>query len=253
MSWVMQNVFPYATGVTVDGVIYQYTASKLKDNPMGVTIQNYNNLNDGYVFRHRDDWTGLRGTTITRIIPVDNIPSNMWGNGEIKVDGIGEVKNYSVFYKYRYDTCIINVLSSPSCPGYAEAMAKTLKITEPTIIADEMKNSNDISTLCLPKDIVCLENKPEKTESVKEKKNKDDSRKLIVNLLLNSKDSAMADQLEAMSAVPELYKVSLPGGTYKDVANYPEKRLPDSISSRRLGFAQERLHQSLVDLQYENR
>jgi hypothetical protein len=252
MAWTMQNILPYSTGLTVDGVIYQYTTVKNQADPMGVTIQNANSNGSGYVFRNRDDWTGLRGNTITKVVPVDNIPGNLWGRGEINIDGIGEVKNTSVVYKYRYDTCIINPLSSPACPGYAEAMARNMKVNEPIIISDEIKNSSDSSFLCLPTDVICLENKAIDNNNNEKLKKKDDSRKsVITNLLLNQKDDAIASQLEVMSAIPELYKISIPGGAYKDVPSYPEKSLPDNRNGRRLGFAQERLHQTMVDSQYE--
>ena len=250
LTWTMHNILPYTTGLTVDGVIYQYTAVKNTADPMGVTIQNRNATSDdnNYVFRNRDDWTGLRGNTITKVIPVDNIPSALWGNGEIKVDGIGEVKNQSVVYKYRYDTCIIDPLSSPTCPGYT--IPKQL-VNEPVDIKNEFINSSkDSSFLCLPTDVICLENKFEKNESVKEKKS-DNNKKSIVNLLLTPSDVNLTLQLEAMSAIPEFYTVSLPGGAYKDVVSYPDKSLPDNKNGRRLGFAQERLHQTLVDSQYE--
>jgi hypothetical protein len=99
---------------------------------MVVSIQNKNALGSGFIFRKQDDWSGLPGNSITKVIPVDNIAGKYWGDGEIAVDGKGVVKNPSVVYKYRYDTCS-DPLSSPSCPGYAEAMLKnlTLKAAEP--------------------------------------------------------------------------------------------------------------------------
>lgn len=251
MSWTMQNILPYTTGLTVDGIIYQYTTIKNTEDAMGVTIQNANSNGNGYVFRNRDDWTGLKGNTITKVVPVDNIPGSLWGRGEINIDGVGEVKNPSVFYKYRYDTCIINPLSNPACPGYADAMVRNMKNDETTVISDEIKNSSGPSFLCLPTDVICLENKANNDNPEKEKKNKDDNKKSATNLLLSRRDDAIASQLEVMSTIPELYKTSIPGGTYKDAPSYPEKSLPDNRNARGLGLGQERLHQKMVDLQYD--
>jgi len=104
----MQNVLPKITGLTVDGVIYQYSAVKNQQDPMTVTLQNKDALGTGYIFRNQDDWSGLRGTTIIKVVPVDNIPGNRWGDGEISVEGKGSVSEASVFYKYRYDMCAID-------------------------------------------------------------------------------------------------------------------------------------------------
>ena len=92
----MTNILPAVTGLTVDGVIYQYTVVKNQIDPLVISIQNKNALQNGYIFRNQDDWSGLRGNTISKVVPVDNIPINYWGPGEIKLDGFGEVKNPSV-------------------------------------------------------------------------------------------------------------------------------------------------------------
>lgn len=253
----MPSVLPAITGLTVDGVIYRYSAIKNQQDPMTVTVQNKDTMSTGYIFRSQDDWTGLRGTTITKVVPVDNIPGNRWGSGEISVDGKGSVTEASVFYKYRYDTCV-NPLSSPSCPGYADAMLKSLSMKNVEVndpLTDEMrKNATENKAVCTPSQISCITGDNLKQEEERSKKGKEEERKKsIVNSLLSSKDTEVASQFEKMNDIPglNLYSVAIPGGVYKDALRYPDKILPDNRRARSLGSAQERMHQLIVNSQYE--
>lgn len=253
----MQNVLPGITGLTVDGVIYRYSAIKEQQDPMTVTIQNKDTLGTGFIFRNKDDWTGLRGTTITKVVPVDNILGNRWGDGEISVVGKGSVSEASVFYKYRYDTCV-DPLSSPSCPGYLEAKTKSL-VTKDTEIYDPLteemkKNATENKAVCLPGQVSCLTPENMRQEEERSRKNKDDDRKkLVINSLLSLKDIQNASLFEKMNDIPgfNLYTVSLPGGVYKDVLRYPDKILPDNRRARSLGLSQQIMHDAMVNSQYD--
>lgn len=248
LTWSMGNVLPAATGLTVDGVIYQYSAVKNIADPMVVSIQNKNTSQIGFVFRKQDDWTGLPGNTITKVVPVDNIPITRWGDGSINVDGIGEVQNASVVYKYKYDTCV-DPLSSASCPGYAEAMLKQLT-EKPTEIYDPL--SDEYIKNVLETRFVTEEEKRLQSSSAIRKDDKAVMRK-SANSPLKPEDAIIASQLEMMNNIPglELYRITIPGGVYNDALRYPDKKLPDSKNLRRLGLAQESLHQSMVDSQYK--
>ncbi len=243
----MTNVLPSVTGLAVDGVIYQYTTIKNANDRMIVNVQNKDALQPGFIFRSQDDWTGLRGNTITKITPVDNIPITRWGEGSITVDGTGEVRNASVVYKYRYDTCVADPLSSPSCPGYADAMSK--KITEkPAETYDPLSDSNIRNAL----DTKFIVQEERRVNVTAPNRNVSADRKAPTPSL-NPIDAEKASQLEMLNNIPgfELYKVSIPGGVYNDVIRYPDKKLPDSRNSRRLGLSQEILHKTMVDLQYK--
>lgn len=252
----MQGVLPAITGLKVDGVIYQYTAVKNASDPMTVSVQNKDAIGPGYVFRSQDEWTGLRGNSIVKVVPVDNILVNRWGDGEISVTGQGSVKDASVLYKYRYDTCV-DPLSSPSCPGYAEAMLKALALKDVEVndpLTEEMRrNATENRAVCPPSQAVCIAQENTKLDSTRNKNEKEDvRRKSVTNSLLSVRDNQIASQLEKMNDIPEfkLYSISIPGGVYKDALRYPDKVLPDSRSARSLGLAQEKLHESLVNLQY---
>jgi hypothetical protein len=252
----MQNVLPSITGLTVDGVIYQYSANKNMQDPMTVYVQNKDTLGSGYVFRSRDDWTGLRGNTITKVIPVDNILGNRWGDGEISVEGKGTVSDTSVFYKYRYDICI-NPLSSPSCPGYAEAMLKSLALKDVEVndpLTEEMKrNAIENKAVCLSNQLQCLTTDVKFEEEKSRKAKEDERRKSVTNSLLTLRDTQLSAQLFLMNEIPgfQLYSVSIPGGVYKETLRYPDKILPDNRRGRSMGLAQERLHESMVNSQYD--
>ena len=251
LNWSMTNVLPSVTGLTVDGVMYQYTTVKRQVDPMLVTIQNSNALGSGYIFRSQDDWSGLRGNSITKVVPVDNILINYWGPGEIKVDGFGEVKNPSVIYKYRYDTCV-DPLSDPSCPGYADAMARKLSIkaAEPIdpLSNEYVRNAIENKTTLEEEKKPLVDSKKNNDKAVSEKKQMPVSP-------LSVEDAQKATAFEVLNNIPgfDIYKISLPGGVYNDVLRYPDKKLPDSRRARGLGLAQESLHKAMVDSQYDRK
>ena len=246
----MPSALPAATGLTVDGVIYQYSAIKNINDPMVVSVQNKNALGAGYIFRSQDDWSGKPGNFITKLVPVENIPFKYWGEGSITVEGNGKVENTSVVYKYRYDTCL-NPLSSPSCPGYAQAMLDTLTL----------KSAEPIDPLSSQYVKDALQSKPlreeeeKKTEiNTKNKKTEKESieKKVISNAALNAEDIAKAAKFEMLNNIPGFaaYSINIAGGVYNEVLRYPEKKLPDSRGARNFQLSQDRLHNAMVDSQY---
>jgi len=254
LTWRMPGVLPAITGLTVDGVIYQYSAVKNAKDPMVVNVQNKNAIDTGYIFRSQDDWTGKPGNSIIKLVPVENIPAKYWGDGSITVDGTGEVKNASVIYKYRYDTCI-NPLSSPSCPGYAQAMANllALKAAEPVDPLSNQFVKDSLQSKPLEDEEKKKDLNPKK-EKEKEKKSDKESaeKKAIINALVSAEDAQKASRFEMLNNIPgfDAYSINIAGGVYNEVIRYPEKKLPDSRNARRLGFAQEALHGAMVDSQY---
>jgi hypothetical protein len=248
----MTNVIPSVTGLTIDGVIYQYTTVKNTIDPMTVSVQNKNALGTGYTFRSVDNWSGLPGNSITKVVPVDNIPSAYWGNGEIAVDGKGSVHNASVVYKYRYDTCVNDPLSSPNCPGYDAAMFKKLSL-ESAQPVDPLSNQYVKAALVSPAPPE-EEKKPPVAESKEKKKEQTPAeKKAIVNTLVNKDAAATAAKLESLNNIPglDLYRINMAGGVYNETIRYVDKKLPDSSKARRLTMAQENLHKSMVDSQYD--
>ena len=95
----MGTLVPSSPGLSVNGVIYRYTTIKDPADRMLVHLQNEDATGDGYIFRETDDWTGLPGNTINKLVSVNNIPISRWGDGSIEVEGEGQVANASLVYK----------------------------------------------------------------------------------------------------------------------------------------------------------
>lgn len=251
LKWSMSSVLPAETGLTVDAVIYQYTTVKVPSDAMKVTLQNANAVNGGYIFRKQDDWTGLRGNTLTRVSPVDNIPGKYWGDGEFVVNGKGEVVNASVSYKYRLDTCAMDPITDSRCPNYVKEVIKPPK---PIDVYDPFSNEY-VKAVLDTKFKIDEEKDKQPLFGIKEKKSdKEKDKKFVTNTLVSSLDAQKASQFEMMNNLPgfNLYSYSIPGGVYNDVLRYPDKTLPDNRRGRGLGLAQESLHKSMVESQYNN-
>jgi hypothetical protein len=260
-SWSMGTVLPQESGLTVNGVIYKYTAMKDQQDEMLVNIQNQSALGPGYVFRSQDDWTGLPGNTIAKNVPVPNIPIQNWGPGEIEIEGKGSVVNPTVVYTYKYDTCY-NPITDPSCPGYAEAMAKFLSenMPEQVSIDDPLNDKNiqdAINRKAELKNEYDDEEEKKKKEAQKEKEKNDRKRmalKSAENALATAQGVSQQSILEAMNSVPEFnsyYNSVISGGVYADASGYKADKIPENRQALRNGFAQQLLHKQLVESQYD--
>ena len=65
----------------------------------------------------------------------------------------------------------------------------------------------------------------------------------------NQRISIMNDIAQA--ALNRSYlNVTIPGGTYNEVINIPDGKMPDANSGARVGLAQQLLHQQMVGMQY---
>ena len=244
LSWTMNNILPKYTGLSVNAVNYQYTAQKQTQDSFVVGVQNLSATGTGYVFRSQDDWTGLPGNTITKTVPVANIPGKQWGSGEIATSGTGRVVDYSVFYSYTYDTCSAQVVTDPACPnykspstfGYSEDEFVVQGYQTKQYVPDPQQQENS-EKFMLANANTGLTAKSTNTAR---------------NALLTAQATGLAQSLLALNNIPGIraYSQQIPGGVYKDVLEYADKKLPDSSNSRRLNLSQQRLHNQLVDLQY---
>lgn len=69
--------------------------------------------------------------------------------------------------------------------------------------------------------------------------------------LLTANAAAMEAQLLSMSVIPSTYQTTIVGGRYDDSVELPSKKLPDNERGRRVGLAQQLLHERMVDSQYD--
>jgi len=252
VNWVMTDVLPQYTGLTVNAVNYRYTTVKLASDPMVVNVQNINAQGSGYIFRSRDDWTGLPGNTITKTVPVDNIPIQYWGNGEIKVEGKGEVQNPYVLYSYRYDTCMGVVVTDPKCPNYKPSIPE-VKYSDP--LNDEYVQKSLEKKLILETEEEAIRNKRLLDREQQIEKRKELVIKTIQHSLITAEAAAQAAAFESLNNLPSfaLYSRAIPGGVYPETIKYVDKVLPDNRNGLRLSRSQEGLHNKLVDIQYGNK
>jgi hypothetical protein len=239
----MTNVLPQAAGLTVGAVTYTYTAVKLPNDPLLVTVSNQQVGSTSYVFRTQDNWTGLSGNTITKTVAVDNVPGTQWGSGSILAEGVGTVQDASVKYNYRYDTCAGTTSTDPSCANYRPAQTPNLNTNSSAEFVSDYSvwNYAEDSAGGLKNAIL-----QEQTKSSAQLK------KSATNALANSQLAALLLSQNNYLNTPD-YLRALPGGFYPDVAKLPDARLPDSRNGARLSFSQELLHTRMVDQQFIKR
>lgn len=249
----MTNVLPQQAGLEVNGVVYRYTTIKKTEDPMVVNIQNLNALGSGYIFRNSDNWTGLPGNTINRAVPINNIPIQFWGDGSIDVEGQGEVVNASVVYTYQFDPCF-DPQSDPSCPGYKIPVEFNVLIDEvydplnDEFIQQEMERKARLDD----ED----EKDRQRRQVASEKKQRDRlevALSAIDSALMTAEAEAKAADFFALAEIPQTYiVVNIPGGVYNETVRLMDARLPDNPRGARNTWAQQLLHEKMVDLQYAN-
>lgn len=248
----MSNVLPQQAGLQVNNVIYQYTAIKDPSDDMLVYVQNKNAQGDGYIFRETDDWSGLPGNTINKIVAINDLPIQLWGNGSIEVEGSGSVSNPNVVYTYKYDPCF-DPQSSPACPGYIPPIPVN---QEPDLdIYDALDDEAVLSAT--------EETNPELFD--RDGKNRKESQEAIDDRLeqglaasenaLNiasgaAQDFMMASMANQMRFDP-YYTKQIAGGVYVETVSLPTKDIPDNKRGLRNGLAQQVLHEQMIKLQYK--
>lgn len=260
-TWNMNNVLPSGVpGLDINLIIYSYTPQKQTADDMTVHIQNENAAGNGYIFRESDDWSGLPGgTEIRKVVPV--VPSNrsLWGNGSIEVEGTGTVEEPFVFYNYRVDPCY-DPQFDPNCPGYVQPIPEipvvNIEIYDAT--EDEYVNLSSEETVLLEENEEVLEELDEEEEEEAEKKKR--AYRLAAleasNAAMLFAETARIDQMNqiAQQAVARLYlPKTINGGVYNDALVMQDKQLPTNPRGLRNGFAQQLLHEKMVEMQYNKK
>ena len=253
-NWVMTNVLPQQAGLTVNGVVYQYTTIKDDQDPMIVHVQNENPIDGGYTFRSSDDWTGIPGNTINKVIPVARIPIEYWGNGSIEVEGEGEVVDPFVFYSYQYDTCF-DPQSNPDCPGYKPEIPDIPSV-DPVDPLDDQFVQDEIDREMTMRDEDEEENERKQVAQDDEEKEEEVDLENVLGIvnrsLQTAEDTAKHNQQMALNQFSQGYFLQLPDTVYEETTTLKDATLPGNRRGRRLEFTQQLLHQQLVKSQYKN-
>lgn len=260
LFWSMDNILPPEAGLVVNGMFYRYTTEKDPFSDLTVTIQNEHAFDDGFVIQETDDWSQLPGGTINKRVELNNIPKEIIGNGSIVTEGEGTVSDPSVVYSYKFDECYI-VLSSPSCPGYDQALYDWLKengfldrapnpedpyynewvqlmLSREADLDDEDDDEND--------EVVLNEDEEEKDETI-------EAMNAVIDVEGFIDGAVQAAKIAALSTIKnfEAYQSrSIPGGEYKDAVTLEDGNIQDN--QRALSnLAQDNVHRSMVRSQYD--
>lgn len=255
----MNNVLPKESGLVVNGVAYRYTVVKQTENDFTVTIRNEDALGDGYVFSVTDDWSGLPGNTINKVVPT-GIPGENMGDGEIVTNGIGEVVDPTVAYTYTWDLCY-NPLLNSDCPEYFDALWQWLLdnglINKAPDVNDPFFDEWVQSMLNRETDAEEEEKEDEEeTEEDEEKEEQSDAEKAFFAAGAAGKiadQAAEQAKMDALTFVPNFdsyQEVTIPGGTYDDVVVLTDGVLDDNVRALR-NFAQDQMHRDMVRSQYD--
>ncbi len=252
LNWTMQNVLPQQAGLTVSNVIYQYTTVKQAEDDLVVYVQNKNAQDNGFIFRNADDWSGIPGNTINRVIPVNNIPGELWGDGSIETEGFGTVTDASVFYTFQFEPCF-DPQSNPTCPGYKDpfdVMIEEVDVYDPlddTLIQDELDRKANLRD----EDEELRQQRRAMAEGKKE--DRLEAALSIVNAaLLTAEAQAQAAALINMNFIRQSYYQAIPDNKYEESVVLPGGNIPDSKNGRRVSLTQQLLHTQMVDSQYNN-
>jgi hypothetical protein len=258
-SWNMDNVFPSPPGLDVNAIIYNYTIRKELEDSVTVNVQNENALGTGYIFRETDEWLpgSPDGTQINKVIGLPGVPKEYWGDGSIDVQGNGSVEDPSVIYSYRVDPCY-DPQFDPSCPGY-KPYIPDIETIDVSSLYDASEDSK-ISSVDTEEVYDEYEEKSEEELAKEEAEEEKDRKERLEKALAAADNSAMFAQaiaqsqvLASMNAAQNMnsyYATSIPGGTYKESVVLVDKQLPDNKQGLRNGFAQQILHEKMVDMQY---
>jgi hypothetical protein len=221
---------------------------------MLVHVQNENAQGPGYIFRSTDDWSGLPGNTINKTIPVGDIGIDYWGDGSIEIEGSGSVVDPEVFYTYKYIPCQ-DPQTDPSCPGYLDPL--TL-IKEPEI--DTSSQEYIQAELDRKANLKAQQEEEEKEAreafaKATEEKVRDSLEKMlgldIGASLQREHDTLLHNALVATNYLPNNYFGQINGGEYPDAEMLKDSTLPDNSNARRVNFAQDLMHQKIVQSQFD--
>jgi len=221
----MQNVLPPETGLVVNGIAWRYAVSKNPADDFQVNIEQ-NSVAGSRLFTFTDNWNGLPGNTITRGAPL-NILGETMGAGALSLQGQGTVFNENIVYTYQYDSCAEPTLG---CPNYIPP-APSVEIPSVEYTLDALRDQNQ-------------EDLERRQMQVKER-----TREAGSNAVAQAE---LAAQFFALDIVPASYYVAMPGGSIQD-SFLPGKDISDNRQGRRMNFAQQRLHDEMVNAQYEEK
>ncbi len=222
---------------------------------MVVYVQNEDSSGDGYIFRSRDDWSGLPPNSIVKSIPLQNILGSRFGDGSIVVEGDGSVDDATVLYSYRFDPCF-NPQVSPNCEGFIPEIPDIPDVVDP-LSEDYVQDEIDRKAMMADEDeeLEDRERTKEGSEEGPEQETLEQMLGIAMESALAASDNATAAALDAMNSLPVSYTAPLPTSKYEETVTLKDNRaIARSLTSsrgRRMSYAQDKLHNELVQSQFK--
>ena len=241
-TWKVQDYLESPSYTDINAVVYRYSVQKDVQSDLSVTVSNDDVVNGGYIFRETDDWSGVSGSTINKMIVLPNVPAVNFGEGRIDVVGEGTVLDPEFIYSYRLDTSgivpvIVDVPETVDAPDIPE-------VDIYNVLEDSAITSNE----AYPEysDDQDIEAKGEEEER-KERALRAASDSVGIGSTLAQQAMMAALMINTLERYEAL---QLDGGTYKESLTLNDAKLPDGKQGLRNGLAQQILHTKMVESQY---
>ena len=256
-TWVMQNILPAQTGLTIEGVYHKYTITKDTHADAIVSITNENVNGTGYIYEYHDNWNQLPSNTKFKYDPIASSLGTLWGKGEIKVTGAGTLSNVNIRYQYRFDTCFIP-LSDPTCPDFRNALYQYL--IDNDLLNNEPSIDDPYYNEWVKFQLEQTAKEEEKLEVAEEELEEEEEEKLTMQDLfsvegLTKKLSDPFEQvkmLQKMASLEKLegyYDVVIQGGVYEDTIKLVDGSIKDNFRVLR-NLSQSKVHEEMINMQY---
>jgi hypothetical protein len=242
-KWVMRNILPDQTGLTIQGVFHRYKITKDASTNSKVHITNKDNNSEGYIY----------------FDPIASSLGTRWGEGEIKVVGDGTLSDVTILYQYRFDPCFIP-LSDPTCPDFKTALYQYL-------LDNDLLNQNpDVNDPYYDEWLKLQQEQQAEAKELEaietEKKEEEEKEELNMEIALSVAGAAekIADPSKQMNMMQELAasgklvlyaNLTIDGGTYQDTVQLEDNKISDNYRVLRK-LAQDSNHKNMVLLQYKD-
>lgn len=259
LSWNMGTVLPDSSQpwvtLQINGLTYRYSMTKDPNADAQVHVRNEDAVNGGYVFEETDNWNGQPSGTVQKYFRLPYTDSSRWGNGEIAVEGSGQVSNPIVTYNYKLDIddqmmkCAATPLADPSCPGFRQALMDLLNSTEISVddpFYDEWVQAQ------LEKELELEEEK-----DLEQKENSEDDleerlggRNTVDAMVDVKQQEALLASLADVGKIEPYYQVEIQGGEYEETLTLEDTEIPDNRRALR-SLASDANHTKMVRSQYD--
>jgi len=254
LSWTMTTPILGITteeGMDISGVIYNYNVVKNTEDDFTVTVQN-KDTEGGYIYQETDDWSGLPGMRIQKVVPLPYTPIENMGDGSIATTGTGSVEDATVLYMYRWDGCR-NPQNDENCPGYVPPMPVIPKIEIYDALEDDAVDDATEET-----DNELYEKEQDEDTEDRDKDEEDEDRLELAmaaseNALTIANTASQASVLQTMNAatnVNSYYVANISGGVYKDTTSLEGGKIVDNRKAFK-SLSQDKLHNTMIREQYQ--